>query len=108
MDTIKSSVRGVVDDLTSLNVRQLLNQVVTLGDSHGVSSLKLGCNSCPSRPNVLSAAGLIVTSALMIWKSLILVTGSESPASAAAAVQVASEPLAQALPIQSHMHRRLW
>lgn len=26
-----------------------------------------------------SAAGLIVTSALMIWKTLILVTGSESP-----------------------------
>lgn len=25
------------------------------------------------------AAGLIVTSALMIWKTLILVTGSESP-----------------------------
>ena len=26
-----------------------------------------------------SRAGLIVTSALMIWKGLILVTGSESP-----------------------------
>jgi hypothetical protein len=27
----------------------------------------------------MATAGLIVTSALMIWKTLILVTGSESP-----------------------------
>ena len=31
MEAIRGSVKGVVDDLTSLNVRQLLGQVVTLG-----------------------------------------------------------------------------
>eukprot|EP00967_Tisochrysis_lutea_P121495 scaffold200295_cov19-Tisochrysis_lutea.AAC.1 len=35
---------------------------------------------CPL--NNFAAAGLIITSALMIWKSLMLVTGSESPCSA--------------------------
>ena len=32
-------------------------------------------------PNATTPAGLIITSALMIWKSLILFTGSESPVS---------------------------
>ena len=31
MDSIRGSIKGVVDDLTSLNIRQLLGQVVTLG-----------------------------------------------------------------------------
>eukprot|EP00210_Caulerpa_lentillifera_P003418 g3261.t1 len=49
MDGIKDAVRT----LRSMDVRQLLTQVMNLG--------------------------LIVTSALVIWKTLILITGSESP-----------------------------
>lgn len=43
----------MIDEIVGLNVRQLLSQSINLG--------------------------LIVTSALMIWKALILVSGSESP-----------------------------
>ncbi|KAK9813690.1 hypothetical protein WJX73_003835 [Symbiochloris irregularis] len=50
---IKAQVQSTIDEFTSMNFRQLLLQGTNLG--------------------------LIVTSALMIWKTLILVTGSESP-----------------------------
>ena len=48
-----SLLTSALSDLRSMNLRQLLLQLVSLG--------------------------LIVTSALVIWKSLMLVTGSDSP-----------------------------
>jgi len=50
---VKDTIRSTWDELVGMNIRQLLMQGVNLG--------------------------LIVTWALMIWKSLILITGSESP-----------------------------
>ena len=45
--------KDIVDELRGMSVRQLVSQVLSLG--------------------------LIVSSAFMIWNSLILATGSESP-----------------------------
>ena len=45
MEAIKGSVKGVFSDLTSLNFRQLLNQIVTLGES---LSLPASHDLCPA------------------------------------------------------------
>ena len=79
MAAILRPIRGYLDDLLGLNFRQLLAQGVNLG-----------ARVPPRLPRAPGAglrltrgrAGLIVTSALMIWKGLILVTGSESPVGA--------------------------
>eukprot|EP00951_Prasinocladus_malaysianus_P015828 scaffold122120_cov35-Prasinocladus_malaysianus.AAC.2 len=55
IDTIKQPF----EELMQMNLRQTISQIVNLG--------------------VPTAAGMIVTSALIIWKSLMLITGSESP-----------------------------
>jgi signal peptidase len=49
-------INHVVEEISKMNKRQLLMQAVNLG--------------------------LIITSALLIWKTLILTTGSESPVGA--------------------------
>lgn len=77
MAAIVQTVRGYVDELLSLNFRQLLSQGVNLGACiQSISPAPAACSVADTRH-----AGLIVTSALMIWKTLILVTGSESPVS---------------------------
>lgn len=78
MEVINGTVKDIkssYDELRKLNKRQALLQGVNLGIPLRVaigvftSSIDSSC----------STAGLIVTSALMIWKTLILLTGSESP-----------------------------
>ncbi|KAI4329324.1 hypothetical protein L6164_021602 [Bauhinia variegata] len=49
-----------VDSVKSLQIRQVLIQAVSL-------------------VSIYSVAGMIVTSALIIWKALMCITGSESP-----------------------------
>ncbi len=94
-DGAKSYVNEQVAAVKAFNKREALLQGVNLGEHifirHGLRHIA-GCphfdvwhapwRFAPGRvragwtcPN----AGLIVTSALMIWKTLILVTGSESP-----------------------------
>ena len=76
-----------------MNVRQFLLQGINLGRQldqvkQANCTAALDCLDKPSfrcwmGMNLLAPgvcfAGLIVASALMIWKSLILITGSESP-----------------------------
>lgn len=77
-------LKGVLGDLGRMHKRQMLLQGINLGQ-------RLAGAACPSgdRPGTLIApprllpAGLIITSALMIWKSLVLFSGSESPVSSA-------------------------
>lgn len=85
-------IKDTFQTLKRMNYRQLLQQGVQLGERSACKSpLQLSANAhsvlCVS-PMMPSHAlpldpGLIVTSALMIWKSLMLVTGSESPVSCA-------------------------
>eukprot|EP00198_Chlamydomonas_reinhardtii_P008277 XP_001697614.1 signal peptidase, catalytic subunit [Chlamydomonas reinhardtii] len=56
-------------ELKRMNVRQFLGQALQLGEF----------GRTDKRGRGLRPGWLIVTSALMIWKSLMLVTGSESP-----------------------------
>jgi hypothetical protein len=79
-------------ELRKMSVRQTLGQFIQLGAPSGPlaspagfyqSSMPLS-NVSVARLALLSTrgtapAGLIMTSALMIWKSLMLVTGSDSP-----------------------------
>lgn len=77
------------EELTKQPKRQLLQQTVSLGTQaakhnrtspRGPSPLTATSVPHPSCSlTVLPFAGLIITSALMIWKSLIVFTGSESP-----------------------------
>ena len=69
----------VVQTFKRMNVRQFLSQTVQLGESWLEPDLELCTSLSVLSVTPLPAAGLIVTSALMIWKTLILVTGSESP-----------------------------
>ncbi|PNG99791.1 Signal peptidase complex catalytic subunit SEC11C, partial [Tetrabaena socialis] len=67
MEAIRDAMESVKDmyrDLRRMNVRQMMSQGVQLGKRQEAA---------------LERNRLIVTSALMIWKSLMLVTGSESP-----------------------------
>lgn len=59
--------------LRGMNYRQLAEQIVALGPP-------ASCALPPPCSHGALPAGLIVTSALVIWKSLMVVTGSESPA----------------------------
>ena len=70
------------------NRRQLLMQFVSLGAGSASPRRGLVCarlagahvERCQAnKPHVLASPGLIVTSALAIWKTMILATGSESP-----------------------------
>lgn len=78
MEVINGTVKDIkssYDELRKLNKRQALLQGVNLGTPHRLAIVVFKGildSSC-------STAGLIVTSALMIWKTLILLTGSESP-----------------------------
>ena len=100
---LRSGAEAAFGDLSGVGLKHLLLQAVNLGERLGggidglidLSSfflfdldLELTCSprvpalslsiylSISSQQHLL---GLIITSALMIWKSLILFTGSESP-----------------------------
>jgi len=89
------SVKDVVKTLRSMNLRQFTMQGVNLGatpcgrgrvsacmpatESRARLTFSRRATARLTAPGRLGAAGLIVTSALIIWKSLMLTTGSESP-----------------------------
>ncbi|KAG6487905.1 hypothetical protein ZIOFF_056643 [Zingiber officinale] len=67
-------IADAFDSLRSLDIRQALTQLVNLvwGKARGVSrSLRLTCFS--------AVPGMVVALAVMAWKCLICVTGTESP-----------------------------
>jgi hypothetical protein len=80
MEAISSTVSEVWTSLKRMNMRQFMTQGVNLGP--GVITQTL-CAACRWRLLTGDAQrpGLVVTSALIIWKSLMLFTGSESPVS---------------------------
>jgi hypothetical protein len=62
-----------------MNVRQLLLQAVNLGKLASTTAYVAAPPSLAPCLTASHATGLIITSALIIWKSLILWTGSDSP-----------------------------
>jgi hypothetical protein len=97
---IQSFIQGCKDqwnELVNLNKRQALTQGVNLG----AGQLSAPACSCGSRglTGLALLPGLVVTSALIIWKSLMLITGSESPVGAAAAAMQRTGPLQQCVAI---------
>jgi hypothetical protein len=85
MDWVKSQWDGFIGEFKGMNARQLIGQGVNLGESVAHDHAVCRTNSAASRSTGsqldLRHAGLVVTSALIIWKSLMLITGSESPVS---------------------------
>jgi hypothetical protein len=91
MEYITESVTDVWTSLKRMNKRQFTTQGVNLGAL--ITAVLLRVTNAASRLSHLTgadggwrglanrAAGLVVTSALIIWKSLMLFTGSESPVS---------------------------
>lgn len=67
----EATMLGMVDELRKMNVREVLHQGINLGTNETCN--KHGVDRTPP------IAALIVTSALMLWKGLVVVTGSESP-----------------------------
>lgn len=63
------AIKDAFHTLRTMDLRQFLTQGMNLGTYIFLSF----------PPHVHDAPGLIVTSALIIWKTLILITGSESP-----------------------------
>lgn len=82
MDWVRSQLNGFSSEFKGMNARQLIGQGVNLGEwcdlVPPVTSIREGLQSLNT---ARCAAGLVVTSALIIWKSLMLITGSESPVS---------------------------
>ena len=82
---LKDQVKSFVDPVVKLNKRQALTQGVNLGNATFCGKAVWQSNEKVGVGLVQSVAcclpGLIITSALMIWKTLILLTGSESPVS---------------------------
>ncbi|KAF8753596.1 hypothetical protein HU200_011609 [Digitaria exilis] len=88
-------VGDTLDSVRSMQVRNVLSQVISLGrvltceiEGRGVLNLLPPASSPPlalckgwdfCNSLMFLLAGMIVTSALIIWKGLIVVTGSESP-----------------------------
>lgn len=67
-------------ELKRMKKRQLLGSAVNLGEGQEQSSSGPPADPrAPTEPACPAAAGLVVTSALIIWKILMLLTGSESP-----------------------------
>lgn len=65
-------------ELKRMKKRQLLGSAVNLGEGQGRQQSGPADPRAPTEP-ACPAAGLVVTSALIIWKTLMLLTGSESP-----------------------------
>uniref|UniRef100_A0A0E0DPD7 Signal peptidase complex catalytic subunit SEC11 n=2 Tax=Oryza TaxID=4527 RepID=A0A0E0DPD7_9ORYZ len=63
-------IGDTVESIRSIQIRQVLAQIISLGDTH---------QWVAGRRVVLDFKGMIVTSALIIWKGLMVATGSESP-----------------------------
>ncbi|KAB5563984.1 hypothetical protein DKX38_004038 [Salix brachista] len=77
-------IGDTVDSVKSIQIRQLLTQAVSLGsDDTEKGLLQLGIavllRICGVLRHLLLIPGMIVTSALIIWKALMCITGSESP-----------------------------
>ncbi|KAL6568059.1 hypothetical protein OROHE_003743 [Orobanche hederae] len=82
-------IEGTVASIKSIQLRQALHQAVTLAYSHephgtGVAmnsylNLKVRVRFLGKANAVRRSISMIVASALMIWKTLICITGSESP-----------------------------
>jgi hypothetical protein len=68
------SIKETYAALKNMNKKQFVMQGINLGVARHVVP-KLHCIN----PEPRHRAGLIVSSALIIWKSLMLFTGSESP-----------------------------
>ncbi|KAE8705103.1 Signal peptidase complex catalytic subunit SEC11C [Hibiscus syriacus] len=64
-------IGDTVDSVKSTQIRQLLTQAVSLGNVLSTIKVVWGI--------LVGNRGMIVTSALIIWKGLMCVTGSESP-----------------------------
>jgi signal peptidase len=100
---IQSFIQSAKDqwnELVNLNKRQALTQAVNLGAGswvQGSSCLQLRQQRAHW---TCLLAGLVVTSALIIWKSLMLITGSESPVGAAAAAKQQPTLPAQLFPLR--------
>ena len=81
MEAVTGWITSTVQDLRTMNIRQLVLQTLNLGACESptfVDCLQEHC-STGLQAGANPTAGLIITSALIIWKSLILWTGSESP-----------------------------
>ncbi|KAG6792254.1 hypothetical protein POTOM_001398 [Populus tomentosa] len=79
-------IGDTVDSIKSIQIRQLLTQAVSLEKKTAVleNSVLVFCCIPSARISgvlnlLLLAPGMIVTSALIIWKALMCITGSESP-----------------------------
>jgi len=79
MKAATSWATGTVNEIRAMNVRQLLLQAVNLGESASTTAYIAAPPTLAPCLTAGYAAGLIITSALIIWKSLILWTGSDSP-----------------------------
>ncbi|EAZ00480.1 hypothetical protein OsI_22502 [Oryza sativa Indica Group] len=64
-------IGDTIESIRSMQVRQVLAQIISLGEFLWEWSILSSVG--------FDFAGMIVTSALIIWKGLIVVTGSESP-----------------------------
>lgn len=76
------AIQDVVTTLRRMNIRTLLGQTIQLGEVVGGASEHLQLQDlilCATPQTPCCCTGLIITSALMIWKTLMLVTRSESP-----------------------------
>lgn len=76
------ALTAVFGDVSGMGIRHTLLQFLSLGkrERKAISAARfLASRFVSHAPSPPSFAGLIVTSALMIWKFLILWTGSESP-----------------------------
>ena len=87
VDRLPAFIADPLRDLQKTPVRQSLHQILNLGEI-SASRMPICCvlaaGSCQQSSACLGkapchAAGLIVASALMSWKTLILITGSDSP-----------------------------
>ncbi|KAF0927555.1 hypothetical protein E2562_034264 [Oryza meyeriana var. granulata] len=65
-------IGDTVESIRSVQIRNVLAQIISLGDARRLTSYQWVVV-------VLGFKGMIVTSALIIWKGLMVATGSESP-----------------------------